>query len=34
MDSLNQDLRSSLRHFRRHRGFAAAAVVVLALGIP
>ena len=33
MDSLRQDLRSSLRHFRRHRGFAAAAVVVLALGI-
>ena len=33
MDSLRQDLRSSLRHFRRHRGFVAAAVVVLAFGI-
>ena len=33
MGTLRQDLRSSLRHFRRHRGFAAAAVVVLALGI-
>ena len=33
MDSLSQDLRSSLRHFRRHRGFVACAVFVLALGI-
>ena len=33
MGSLRQDLRSSLRHFRRHRGFAAAALLVLALGI-
>ena len=33
MDSLRQDLHSSLRHFRRHRGFAAAAVLVLALGV-
>ena len=32
MDSLRQDLRSSLRYFRRHRGFVAAAVFVLALG--
>ena len=33
MDPLRQDLRSSLRYFRRHRGFVAAAVLVLALGI-
>ena len=33
MDPLGQDLRSSLRYFRRHRGFVAAAVLVLALGI-
>ncbi|MDE0179544.1 MAG: ABC transporter permease [Gammaproteobacteria bacterium] len=33
MDSLRQDLRSSLRYFRHNRGFAAAAVLVLALGI-
>ena len=33
MDSLRQDLRGSLRHFRRHRGFVAGAVFVLALGI-
>ena len=33
MDSLRQDLRSSLRYFRRHRSFVAAAVFVLALGI-
>ena len=33
MDSLRQDLHGSLRHFRRRRGFVAAAVLVLALGI-
>ena len=33
MDSLRQDLRGSLRYFRRNRGLAAAAVLVLALGI-
>ncbi len=33
MDRLGQDLRGSLRYFRRHRGFVAAAVAVLALGI-
>ncbi len=33
MDSLRQDLRSTLRYFRRNRGFVAAAVLVLALGI-
>ena len=33
MDPLRQDLRSSLRYFRRHRGFVTAAVLVLALGV-
>ena len=33
MDTLRQDLRGSLRYFRRHRGFVTAAVFVLALGI-
>ena len=32
MDSLRRDVRSTLRNFRRNRGFVAAAVLVLALG--
>ena len=33
MDSLRQDLRGSLRYLRRNRGLAAAAALILALGI-